>query len=175
MQNYKLHLWYLSLQLKQKIECVCVCAFSQAFIHRTHMDLLDKVGLAMKLPQCLTSSKRPLKKHIIIWRYFDIVSNPWECSSNRGLRWWWLKMMACFYLKQKLQNMFFFAKAKPLKGSRVFCQHQVSQPQHHNTFHIQRFGVSPGNVQVQVVESQLRDAGGSLGTGGWEANSTPWN
>lgn len=173
MQNYKLHLWYLSLQFKQKIECVCVCAFSQSFIHRTHMDLLDKVGLAMKFPQCLASSKRPLKKHSIIWRYYDIVSNPWECSSNRGIRWWWLKMMACFYLKQKLQNMFFFSKTP----QRFPCflstpGFSTPTPQHlpHPTvwcFPEKRPSPSRGKSTARRWRKPRR--------GGWEANSTPWN
>ena len=64
-----------------------------------------------------------------------------------------------------------FFKQNPSKVPVFFCQHLVSQPQHRNTFHIQRFGVSPGNVQVQVVESQLRDAGGSLVEEAWRLGS----
>ena len=75
-----------------------------------------------------------------------------------------------FLFEAKTSEHVFF-KQNPSKVPVFFCVNtwflnpNTTTPQTSN-----HFGVCPGNVQVQVVESQLRDAGGSLdfkGRGGW--------
>ena len=133
----------------------------------------------MKFPQCLTSSKRPLKQTKHNLKIFeDILSNPWECSSNRGLKWWWLKMMACFYLKQKLQNMFFLSKT-PQRFPCFFVStpgFSTPTPQHLKHPTILVFARETSKSKSWKVNCEtLAEASILRGVEVGEANSAPWN